>query len=159
YPIPVNGRTGVIPCGSGTNIALPNPNIFQGQSIYTDAQSFYNALQVLMKKRLSKGFQVQVSYTFSKIVDDSTAGAGNSNYPTEGSSSQVWNPKGDRGLSGLYQHNNLVVNGIWNLPSPGGPRLVSAVLGRWQFSGIFTAASGTPFTATESGTNIKDNGT
>src|SRR5262249_38115807 len=117
YPSNVNGRIFVVPCGGKNPTPLPNPNIFQGQEIYTDAQSFYNGLQVLLKKRLSHSFQLQAAYTFSKIIDDATAGAGNTNYPTEGSSSQVWGTKADRGLSGLYQKNNFVVNGIWSLPS------------------------------------------
>jgi hypothetical protein len=148
----------VIPCGGKNPIPLPNPNIFQGQDIYTDAQSFYNALQVQLKKRLSHSFQLQVAYTFSKTVDDATSGSGNSNYATDAASSQPWNPKADRGLSTLDQQHNLVLNGIWTLPSPSGMKFVNSVLGGWQFSGIFTAASGTPFTATMSNTNVADNG-
>jgi len=164
YETEINGREGVIPCGT-SSVPLPNPNIFQGQIIYTDAQSFYNGLQVLLKKRLSNNFQFQVSYSFSKIIDDATSGSGNTNYaygnssiPTDGASSQAWNPKADRGLSTLDQEHNFVINGIWRLPSPTGPKLVSSVLGGWQFSGIFTAASGTPFTTIISNSNVADNG-
>ena len=111
-----------------------------------------------LKKRLNHGFQMQGSYTWSKSIDDATAGPGNTNYPTEGSSSQMWGTKADRGLGALNQKHNLTMNGIWTLPAPRGSRLASSVLGGWELSGIFTAVAGTPFTATETGTNVQDNG-
>ena len=35
--------------------------------------SFYNALEVMLNKRLSKGLQLQSSYTWSKLIDDATS--------------------------------------------------------------------------------------
>jgi outer membrane receptor protein involved in Fe transport len=153
YPTIVNGRTFV----DGRN-PVPNPALFQGQLVVTDSQSFYNALRTQLKKRFSRSYQFQVSYTWSKSIDDATAGSSNTAYPTEGTSSQLWRTKADRGLSALNQTHNLVVNGIWNLPSPSGPRVVSSLLGGWEVTGIFTAVSGTPFTPTISGSNVNDNG-
>ena len=153
-----SGRIGVLPgCGTAAN-PLPNPNILQGQDIYTDGQSFYNGLQVQLKKRMSRSFQLQTSYTWSKNIDDSTSGSGNSNYPTDGASSQPWNTKADRGLSTLDQAQSIVVNGIWALPSPTSYRFANAILGGWQFSGIFSAGSGNPFSAYASNQNVTDNG-
>jgi outer membrane receptor protein involved in Fe transport len=153
YPTIVNGRLFV-----DSRTPVPNPALFQGQMVVTDSQSFYNALRTQLKKRLSHDYQFQVSYTWSKTIDDATAGSSNTAYPTEGTSSQLWGTKADRGLSALNQTHNFVVNGIWNLPSPGGPKALSSVLGGWEATGIFTAVTGTPFTALMSGANVNDNG-
>jgi len=153
YPTIVNGREFV-----NGNSPLPNPNLFQGQLVGTDSQSFYNALRLQLKKRLSSNYQYQVSYTWSKSIDDATAGSSNSSYQTEGASSQLWRTKADRGLSALNQKHNFVVNGIWALPSPSRSKVVSSVLGGWQATGIFTMVTGTPFTPVLSGSNVNDNG-
>ncbi len=153
YPTQVNGRVFV-----DSRSPVPNPAFFQGQMVVTDSQSFYNALRAQLKKRLSRSYQFQVSYTWSKSIDDATAGSSNTAYPTEGTSSQLWGTKADRGLSALNQTHNFVVNGIWSLPSPSGSRAVSSVLGGWEVTGIFTAVTGTPFTPTLSGSNVNDNG-
>src|SRR5207237_2165800 len=138
YPTLVNGRLFV-----DARNPVPNPALSQGQLVVTDSQSFYNALRTQLKKRLSHNYQFQVAYTWSKTIDDATAGSSTTAYPTEGTSSQLWGTKADRGLSALNQTHNFVVNGIWNLPSPSGSRVVSSILGGWQATGIFTAAPGT----------------
>ncbi len=153
YPTIVNGRAFV-----DARTPVPNPALFQGQLVLTDSQSFYNALRTQLKKRLSRNYQFQVSYTWSKSIDDATAGSSNTAYPTEGTSSQLWLTKADRGLSALNQTHNLVINGIWALPSPSQAKVVSSILGGWEVTGIFTAVSGTPFTPLLSGSNVNDNG-
>ena len=153
YPTLVNRRLFV-----DARSPVPNPAFFQGQMVVTDSQSFYNALRTQLKKRLSRNYQFQVSYTWSKSIDDATAGSSNTAYPTEGTSSQLWGTKADRGLSALNQTHNFVVNGIWSLPSLSGPKMVSSVLGGWEVTGIFSAVTGTPFTPTLSGSNVNDNG-
>ena len=153
YPTIVNGRAFV----NGSS-PLPNPNLFQGQLVVTDSQSFYNALRLQVKKRLSRNYQYQVSYTWSKSIDDASAGSSNSAYQTEGASSQLWSTKADRGLSALNQTHNFVVNGLWALPSPSASKVISSVLGGWQATGIFMMVTGTPFTPVLSGSNVNDNG-
>jgi len=127
-----------------------NPNTGGGAIHYSDAQSFYNALQVEVKKNLSHGFQLQGSYAWSKTIDDSTSGIAGSDYVDQ-PGSDPYNPKIDRGLSRLHLAHNLVVNGVYALPSPGTSGLVSHLFGGWQFSGIFSASSGGPFSALMSG--------
>src|SRR2546428_13417036 len=153
YPTQVNGRLFV-----DARNPVPNPALSQGQMVVTDSQSFYNALRTQLKKRLSRSYQFQVSYTWSKTIDDATAGSSSTAYPTEGTSSQLWGTKADRGLSALNQTHNFVVNGIWSLPTPSGPKVVSSLLGGWEATGIFSAVTGTPFTPTLSGSNVDVHG-
>src|SRR3989475_12215857 len=83
YPTLVNGRVFV-----DARNPVPNPALFQGQMVVTDSQSFYNALRTQLKKRFSRGYQVQVSYTWSKTIDDATAGSSNTADPKEGTRAQ-----------------------------------------------------------------------
>ena len=149
----VNGRE-VVPLPG----VPPNPNFFRGQTKVTDGQSFYDALQVQLKRRYHGGFQIEGSYTWSKTIDDSTSGVGSTDFEVEGLSSTMYSTKADRGLSALHQGHNVVVNGLVALPSLTRWRVASWVLGGWQVGGIASVASGTPFSVIISGTNVNDNG-
>jgi hypothetical protein len=110
---------------------------------HSDAKSFYNAMTLEVKKRLSRGFQFQTVYTWSKTVDDSTTGLGNSDFG-EGVNPQPYNHKSDRGLAATHTGQNLAINGQWSLPSPTSSGLVSHLFGGWRISSIFSASSGVP---------------
>jgi hypothetical protein len=148
-PIERNGRAFIV---AGT----PRPNPIAGRCAinYSDAQSFYNGLQLEVKKRLSHGFQFQSAYTWSKTIDDSTSGVVSTDYG-EGGSSQPYSTKADRGLSALHVGQNIVINGIYSVPGFKSG-MARWVLGGWQISNVFSAASGIPFSATSSGTNAPD---
>ncbi len=136
--IQINGRPFVVRGGTRPN---PNNGVIQGS--HTDAKSFYNAMTVELKKRLSQGYQFQTSYTWSRTVDDSTTGLGNSDFG-EGVISQPYNHKADRALAGTHLTHNFSVNGVWELPSPNTGGFVDSVLGGWQVSSIATLTSGAP---------------
>jgi carboxypeptidase family protein/TonB-dependent receptor-like protein len=152
-PIIVNGRPFVV---AGT--PRLNPRMGVGAIRYSDAQSFYNALQIELKKRFSHGFQFQSSYTWSKNIDDSTTAAAATDYAPGGNglSSQSYSPKSDRGLSSLHVGQTLVINGIYAIPTSAHSGFSSVLLGGWQVASIFTANSGAPFSVYVSGRNAPD---
>jgi hypothetical protein len=141
----VNGRPFV---AAGTPRVNPNNGVITGTT--TDAKLFYNALTVEVKKRLSRGFQFQTVYTWSKAVDDATTGLGNSDFG-EGLVTQPYNHKADRGLAATHLGQNLVINGLWSLPSPAASGFASYLFGGWQLSSILSASSGVPFGLTVRG--------
>ena len=146
----VNGRRFV-----ATGAQRLNRNAGVGTTRYSDAQSFYNGMQFEVKKNVSRGLQFQVSYTFSKNIDDATTGVANTDF-NEGVSTQGYDPKADRGLSALSQKQVFVVNGVYQIPSPNTSPIASHILGGWQLSSIFTASAGTPFSPRVSGRNAQD---
>ncbi len=148
--IQVNGRPFV---AAGT--PRVNRNTGVGTTRYSDAQSFYNALQLEVKKRLSRGFQIQGFYTWSKNVDDTTTSVGNLDF-NDFQTSQPYNPKADRGRSSLHLGQNMVVNGVYLIPSPVPSGFASYLLDGWQLSSIFSVSSGVPFSALISGRNAPD---
>ena len=149
----VNGRPFV-----PANTPRLNPHTGVGTIRYSDAQSFYNGMQLEVKKRLGHGFQFQTSYTWSKNVDDSTSGVALTDYTPggNGNTQQPYNPKADRGLSSLHIGQSFVLNGIYSIPSPTASGFVDTVFGGWQISNILTANSGVPFTVYISGRNAPD---
>jgi Carboxypeptidase regulatory-like domain len=106
-----------------------------------DANSRYDALQVSVQRRLNKGLQFGIAYTFSNSFDygsDLYANARN-----------TYDIKYNFGPSDWNRRHNLVINYVYELPFFKGQRnLASAVLGGWQLSGVAAIASGYPYTIT-----------
>jgi hypothetical protein len=108
----------------------------------------YNALQFEMKKRYTSGLSYQVSYTYSKSIDEGSSGW----FGVEGQSlSDPYNIRGSRGPSGFDLTHTLSVNMLYQLPIGKGQRfstgnsVVDYVAGNWQINNIFSARSGKPF--------------
>jgi len=128
-----------------------NPNTGTGTIRDSSGQSFYNALNVEATKRFSHSYQLQIAYSWSKNIDDQTTGIALTDY-TQGAISQEYNPRADRGLSALNLTDKLVVSGVYDLPSPARAGFAKTLLGGWQIANIFSANTGTPFSAFDSGT-------
>jgi outer membrane receptor protein involved in Fe transport len=124
-----------------------NPNFAGIWQRVTDAESFYNALQVAVNKRLSHGWRAQASYTLSRSIDDSS-GINSQDFSNVVQYGLDWyDPTYDRGLSAFHAKHNLTFNGSWELPLFRGRRgLAAALLGGWQLNNITTLRSGHPFT-------------
>jgi hypothetical protein len=133
--------------------ARPNPNFGSLFRYETDAQSFYNALQVTWEQRLSRGLTFQANYTFGHSVDDSS-GAEPSDDVNDGVATQNPNDrKGSRGRSGFDIRHNFVFNMLYDLPFGPGKKFGNGltgigekVAGGWQLSSIGTFHSNVPFT-------------
>jgi hypothetical protein len=145
----LNGRPFVGP-RLRTALRPLNPN--NGVITYStsDAKSHYNAMTVELKKRLSHGFQFQTVYTWSKTVDDSSTGLGNSDFG-EGLVSQPYNHRADRALAATNIGQNVSISGLWAIPSPASTGILSKVLGGWQVSSIVALSSGVPVGANSRG--------
>ncbi|MCU1257142.1 MAG: TonB-dependent receptor plug [Bryobacterales bacterium] len=146
-----------------TNIAQPistNPILFSptavkantnfGRITATNYQgsSWYNGLQVNVKKNLSKGLLAQVAYTWAKSMD-----TGSNAFSTNEFANTVDNPLGiydvnfNRALSDFDIRQNLVVNFLYSVPGlkEGNP-VVKWIVNGWQAGSVFTVGSGLPFT-------------
>ena len=112
-----------------------------------DDNSFYNALQIKMTKKLSNGFSFLTSYTYAKMLDD---GGGNENYSEVPQDDN--NRKANWGRSTFDARHRLALSYIWQLPVGNGRRwlnrggVVNGILGGWELSGVWTLQSGLPFT-------------
>ena len=113
-----------------------------------DGHSDYHAGHARVERRLRGGLSVIGHYTFAKSID-----VGGANFI---SGDNVYRNSRDieldRGLSAFDVRHNAVFSYIWDIPVGRGRRFelgnawLNGIVGGWQFNGITTARSGTPFT-------------
>jgi hypothetical protein len=125
-----------------------NPN-FEGINVdKTIGESWYDAMLFSFQKRLSNGLQMQVSYTFSKLIAVSDSDLKNNEVSTGGMGplKEVYDLSTQRGLSSYHIANVLSMNYTYDLPF--GRGLTGAaghVLSGWSLSGIVKLQDGQPF--------------
>jgi hypothetical protein len=145
--VPVSDYTGSQAPAVQTS-RLINPTA--GTTMYNtmwQSRSWYNGLQVKVDKRLSNGFQIQGSYTYSKSMDDSSGSTAGDTFQLDSVSEPWYDLSLSKGLSDFDVRHNLVINALWNVPSPKKLGVIGdKVIGGWQLGVIFTVASGIPET-------------
>jgi len=134
---------------TGTRI---DPNWGGGAGIrpvlYNGASS-YNAFQAQLRKAFSHQVQGQMSYTFGKCRDLSSAPVTGDTYLNSIAVSLLLVKSARLGPCDFDVRHNLSGTILWELPNfKNSSRLVSAVFGGWELGTIITAKSGSPFTAT-----------
>jgi trimeric autotransporter adhesin len=113
----------------------------------TGAFSNFNALQVRLQKRMTRGLMFMARYTYSKSLDDaSTIGGGGQTVIQNNA-----DPRADYGLSSFNMTHQFLGNFSYQLPLGERGRYArkgwqKQAFGAWRLNGSFTAHSGTPFT-------------
>ena len=117
-----------------------------------NADSFYDGLQTTIKKRLSHGLQLQGSYTWAKSIDTGSVEFSSNEFSNSTNIPVPFDPRVNRGPSDFDQRHNFVGNFLWTVPTPASWKGAAQFLASgWQFGGIFTASSGSPFSVTIAG--------
>ncbi len=113
-----------------------------GVPVFTDifaedtiASSSYNALEMMVQKRFSRGLQFQAAYTFSKSIDDGS---------TFEETLNPFNFRASRALSLFNSAQRFVVSYDWELPIRKYQGFAGKVLDDWEVSGITQFQSGFP---------------
>jgi hypothetical protein len=122
--------------------------------------STYNALQATYTHRWHSGLQLNVSYTYSKFMDN-VQGASGWAFPGSGSSVRnSYDLAAERSVDASDLTHSLVVNHSYELPFGRGKKFgadlsrpVDAVLGGWQWTGILTVHSGLPLSINPASNN------
>ncbi|MGH9648859.1 MAG: hypothetical protein ACRD3I_00110, partial [Terriglobales bacterium] len=112
--------------------------------------SIYHALQTSLVKRFSRGLQFNLSYTWSRSIDDfssdpgSTAGGGKPDVPNVGFQIQGDSrfPGLNRGVSDFDRPHRVSLSFVYDLPTGGRS---SRWIKGWQVSGFMQAQSGAPY--------------
>ncbi len=131
-----------------TNERRPDPRYATNLIVSNDANAWYHDLQTAWEKRVTRGLRFEVTYTWSKAIDDTSeatfVGAGDSNQLGP-------NKKFARGLSRFHTPHRFTLNGSWLIPILKNRKdVVGSVFGGWQLSATLKLAHGTPFTVTDS---------
>ncbi|MCU1334807.1 MAG: TonB-dependent receptor [Bryobacterales bacterium] len=125
----------------------PNPYVSNGFFWYSEGNSSYNALQIDVNRRLTRGFQLRANYTWSKNLDHNSALtiAQAANQPQ-----MVMDPRDlrrDWGPSALNVTHQASISAHYDLPfGDGKTGITNKLIGGWQLNEITTLLSGFPFT-------------
>jgi outer membrane receptor protein involved in Fe transport len=127
-----------------------NPNFGSIRAIFYEGHSYYNAFEAQLAKRMSHGFQVQGTYTWSKSIDTSSASVAGDSFGNSIASLPWFDLRLSRGLSDFNVGHTFVLNGTWEVPTPHSLDSPAAqwALGGWELGLIFTASDGVPFSPT-----------
>ena len=139
-----------IPCATtGTHAYLEDATF--------DGNSNYNSVEFALRRRISNGLSYSLGYTFAH---------GLANYRDNLTAQQLpqnsYNYSAEMGNSVLDVRSRFVGNFLWELPLGQGKRFMSGDnfagrwLGGWQFNGIVTLQTGTPFNVTANNDGLVD---
>ncbi len=148
---PVNGET----TNSINNVTarMPYQGISQGSLLTDDIfVANYNALQTSLTRRLSHGFQLQMSYTWSKNLDEVNGEVGTDTFELQlPTNNQLDLRNSSYGLAGDDRDQRFVTNFVWNTPMVHRlPAVLRESVAHWQFSGIAVIQSGIPLSVFDS---------
>ena len=115
-----------------------------------EGKVWYNSLQMLLNKRLSKGLSVSGNYTFSKSIEQGTQlpGQQDSTASYIDDVAKIIN----RSLSFADRPHRLTISGVWELPFGKGRaffgnanRATDLLFGGWEMAGSYLFNSGRPW--------------
>jgi len=130
-----------------TSSSVLNPNFGRVNATLWQANSFYDAMQVDVAKRVSHGIQFHGAYTWGKSIDTLSATEANDAFPNGLFNQLFIDQRTTRGLSDFNVAQNVVLSFTWEIPGPAnGSQLAQWALGGWQLGGLYKASTGQPFT-------------
>ncbi|MFZ1971962.1 MAG: TonB-dependent receptor [Candidatus Acidiferrales bacterium] len=142
--------------GAGNPCATTGTHAYLEEATF-DGNSNYNSLEVALRRRISNGLSYSLGYTVAH---------GLANYRDNLTAQQLpqnsYNYSAEMGNSVLDVRSRFVGNFLWELPLGQGKRFMSGDnfagrwLGGWQFNGIVTLQTGTPFNVTANNDGLVD---
>jgi len=143
-------------CGTQATGTAINPNWGGGTAgagirpVVFDGAASYGAAQAQLKKTMSHGFQGQISYTFGKCRDTSSAPVTGDTYLNSIAVPLLLVKSYRVGACDFDVRQTLVGTFIWDVPGPKSGT-ASYLAGGWELGTIITATTGSPFTPTIGG--------
>jgi hypothetical protein len=122
-----------------------NPNALAADMLTNYSSSSYNSLQVVVRRRFSKGLSFEGNYTFSKVLSD-----GDGDLQVRFQAFLDFNNPGlERSRANFDLNHMIKAFGRYDLPFGKGHRLswkpLDRVIGGWTFSNSMVWQSGAPF--------------
>jgi hypothetical protein len=137
--------------------STPGPCNFASVGLVSNiSNSTYHAAQISLSRHFAAGFGFQLSYWFSKSLDDvssfNVSGSAPSDVSGENDLAQnPFNIRAEHGPSLFDSRQRVALSGSYELPRwRSAPRAAAWVVNGWQFNGIGSFSSGTPFTVYDS---------
>ena len=129
----------------GGNAAFFRPYLGYGtiQAKFNAASSIYHGLEMSARKTVG-ALQMSLSYTYSHSIDNASSAA-------DGTFVDSYNLKINRASSNFDQRHVFTASYIYDLPFFKSGGLTHKLLGGWQYSGITSFQTGSPFSVTSGG--------
>ncbi len=148
---PIRGATdnsaGTLP------LRVPYPGFLPAGAtiIESEGSNWYNALNVSLNKRFSKGLQFLASYTWaSDLTADNGYSSGANGGMLVGNQNDV---QSRYGFDQFIRPQRFVFSAVYDLPTPGNANsLLGRVLGGWSVSGVVTIQAGQRLSIVDSNT-------
>ncbi|MDT4952812.1 MAG: hypothetical protein QOJ02_950 [Acidobacteriota bacterium] len=141
---PFAGQTFTVPLFNG---ARPLTTYGAITEINSGIKSDYSALVLQANRRLTRGLQVQSSYTLSKATD---TGQVSQTFTATNSPYNVFDPTGDAGTSSFDVRHKFVASVVWNptfFSESSNNKVGRALFNGFTIAPIVQVYSGRPFTA------------
>jgi len=141
---------------SGGGRQFLNPNYGNLRVWSNSSDSWYNALQASVRKRMSHGFMASGNYTWSHTLDTgsgwhSGAVTANGAAAGDGYSLDPDNPGLDKGNSTFDIRHRFVANWLWDLPfGQNATGAARKLLHGWTWNGVISTQSGAHWTPYDS---------
>jgi hypothetical protein len=140
--VPVTGQAavnlGVGNCGTNPNFFRPYLGYGTITHLEEAASSTYHALQSSVRRSVGQ-LTISAAYTWSHSIDDSSD-------RSDSSFVNAYNFAANRGSSNFDQRHIFNFSYVWDIPLFRNAGLANKLLGGWQFSGIASVGTGSPFT-------------
>jgi len=116
------------------------------------ASSVYNGMTVSLRKRMSRGMDFRLAYTWAHAIDNGQDAPALGQPAVQNS----YSTKSEKASSVTDQRQRLSISAIEE-PNPfaGGQKVLAAMFDHWKISGIMTYGSGRPANATVSAIRIR----
>ncbi|MGH9550229.1 MAG: TonB-dependent receptor, partial [Terriglobales bacterium] len=144
---PVTGQAAVnlaVQCGDDPSPFRPFLGYGDITHLQYAASSIYHAAQFSVRRTMGS-LNLSVAYTYSHSIDDSSD-------RFDGSFVDSANPSANRASSNFDQRHILNFSYVWDLPGFKSG-LTNTILGGWQFSGVTSYSTGTPYSVIVSNDN------
>jgi Carboxypeptidase regulatory-like domain len=135
--------------GYAANLFQANPLGGGSVELLTNnGASYFDALQIEVRHRLTSGFTITGSYQFAKNLADGAIASTNDN--TNDNATTLRNQRLDRLVTGFDIRNAFKFNSIYELPFGAGKpfspsnAVAKKIVSGWQISGVLRFQSGTP---------------
>ncbi len=132
----------------GLPTASPDPNFFGVTSYGNQGHSNYNGVSTTFKHIDGHGLTAQVTYTYSHALDNVSNGGAGLGFNSSSITGALLpnNPNSLNYSNADYDiRNNLVFDGVWDLPYKFTNRMVEGVAGGWSVAAKSYYRSGEPF--------------
>jgi hypothetical protein len=144
------------PRGVAPKLARPYDGFSTIMMMDAGGRSFYQSAQFTLQKRFRRGDTLLAAYTFSKALDEAAA----TTRFFDTATGDPANLRGSWGRASFDRPQRLVVSYNLEVPNPFGAnaRGAARILAGWEISGVTTIQSGTPFSVTNTQSNLDHDG-